>query len=109
MITALMQCGIEAISLWFCCIEMGAQVALIVAFRSSALLGLVYHLPLDSTPYILCGVQVRPVCQPVKQSNTMITEPAFSVFGRVGRCQVLLGNEIGFFIRLFSRRKQDVL
>ncbi len=34
---------------------MEAQVSLIAAFRSSALLGLVSHLPLDNTPYILYG------------------------------------------------------
>ncbi len=40
-ITASMRCGTEAISLWLCSGVMEAQAALITAFRSSALLGLV--------------------------------------------------------------------
>ncbi len=40
-ITASMRCGVEAISPWHCSGVMEAQVALIAAFRSSALLGLV--------------------------------------------------------------------
>ncbi len=63
---------------------MEAQVALIAAFRSSALLGLVSHLPLDNTPYILYGVQVRRVRWPIKHSNTMVIEPAFGTFGSLG-------------------------
>ncbi len=38
-----------------------AQDTMMAAFRSSALLGLVSHLPLDNTQYILDGVQVRRV------------------------------------------------
>ncbi len=44
-----MRRGMEAISLWHCSGVMEAQVALIAAFGSSALLGLVSHLPLDHT------------------------------------------------------------
>ncbi len=50
----------------------------------------VSHLPLDNTPYILYGVQVRGVCWPIKHTNTMAIKPAFGTFGSVGRCQVLL-------------------
>ncbi len=32
---------------------------------------LVYHFPLDNTPYILYGVQVWWVCWPVKHTNTI--------------------------------------
>ncbi len=35
----------------------------------------------------------------------MIIEPAFGTFGSVGRCQVLLENEISISIKLVSRRK----
>ncbi len=62
-------------------------------------------LPLDNTPYILYGVQVRWVCWPIKHSNTMVIETAFGTFGSVGRCQVLLENKISISIKLFSRRK----
>ncbi len=35
----------------------------------------------------------------------MVIEPAFGTFGSVGRCQVLLENEISISIKLVSRRK----
>ncbi len=38
-------------------------------------------------------------------SNTMVIEPAFGAFGSVGRCQILLENEISISIKLVSRRK----
>ncbi len=47
-ITASIRRGMEPISLWHCSGVMEAQVALIMAFRSSAFLGLVSHLPLDN-------------------------------------------------------------
>ncbi len=42
-----MRHGMDAISLWHCSGEMEAQVALITAFRSSALLGLVSLIVID--------------------------------------------------------------
>ncbi len=39
----------------------------------------------------------------------MVIEPAFGTFGTVGRCQVLLENEISISIKLVSRRKHEVL
>ncbi len=39
----------------------------------------------------------------------MVIEPAFGTFGSVGRCQVLLENEISISIKLVSRRKHEVL
>ncbi len=88
---------------------MEAQVALIAAFRSSALLGLVSLFFLLTTPQILYGVQVRRVCWPIKHSDTMVIEPPFGTFGSVGRCQVLLENEISISIKLVSRGKHEVL
>ncbi len=92
---------------------MEAQVSLTVAFRSSALLGLVSLIFLLTITHrfsmILYGVQVRRVCWPIKHSNTMVIEPAFGTFGSVGRCQVLLENEISISIKLVSRRKHEVL
>ncbi len=98
-----MRRGMESISLWHCSGVMEVHVALIAAFRSSALLGLVSHLPLD---LILYGVQVRRVCWPIKHSKI---EPAFGTFGSVSRCQVLLENEISISIKLVRRRKHEVL
>ncbi len=85
---------------------MEAQVSLTVAFSSSALLGLVSLIFLLTIPHrFSMGVQVRRVCWPIKHSNTMVIEPAFGTFGSVGRCQVLLENEISISIKLVSRRK----
>ncbi len=39
----------------------------------------------------------------------MVIEPAFGTFGSVGRCQILLENEISISIKLVSRRKHEVL
>ncbi len=50
-ITASMRRGMEAISLWHCSGVMEAQVALIAAFRSSALLGLVSLVFLLTIPH----------------------------------------------------------
>ncbi len=84
------------------CFDSGLQVICIVGSGVS-------HLPLDNTPEILYGVQVRRVCWPIKHSNTMVIEPAFGTFGSVGRCQILLGNEISIIIKLVSRRNHEVL
>ncbi len=49
-IMAAMRRGMESISLWHCSGVMRAQVALIVAFSSSALLGLAYRIFLFTIP-----------------------------------------------------------
>ncbi len=87
-------CDMEAVSLWHSSGVMEAQIALIVAFRSSALFGLVSLIFLLTIPHRFSMViQVRQVCWPINHSNTMAIEPAFGTFGSVGRCQVLLENE----------------
>ncbi len=58
------------------CFDSGLQLFCIVGSG-------VYHFPLDNTPKILYGVQVRRVCWPIKHSNTMVMEPAFGTFGSV--------------------------
>ncbi len=50
-ITAAMRRGMESISLWHCSGVMRAQVALIVAFSSSSLLGLAYRIFLFTIPH----------------------------------------------------------
>ncbi len=77
------------------CFDSGLLVICIVGSGVS-------HLPLDK-------VQVRLVCWPIKHSNTILIEPAFDTLGSVGRCQVLLENEISISIKLVSRRKHEVL
>ncbi len=106
-INAAWQGGDQPVALLRCngspgCSDSGLQVICIVGSGVS-------HLPLDNTPYILYGVQVRRVCWPIKHSNTMAIEPAFGTFGSVGRCQVLLENEISISIKLVSSRKHEVL
>ncbi len=95
-----MRRGMEATSQWHCSGVMEAKVALITAFRSSAMLGLVSLIFLLTRFYAFYAsssqdeevqvrqVQVRQVCWPIKHSNTMVIEPAFGTFGSVGRCQV---------------------
>ncbi len=80
------------------CFDSGLQVKCIAGSGVS-------HLPLDNTPYIIYGVQIRLVCWSIKYSNTMVIEPAFGTFGSV----VLLKNEINISIKLVSRRKHEVL
>ncbi len=106
LITASIRHGMEVISLWHCWGGMEAQVSLIVAFSSSALLGLVSLIFLLTIPHrFSMGFRSGWVCWPIKHSNTMVIEPAFGTFGSVGRCQVLLENEISISIKLVSRRK----
>ncbi len=86
---------------------MEAQVSLTVAFRSSALLGLVSLIFLLTIPHrFSMGFRSSEFAG---QSSTMVIEPAFGTFGSVGRCQVLLENEISISIKLVSRRKHEVL
>ncbi len=64
---------------------MEAQVSLTVAFRSSALLGLVSLIFLLTIPHrFSMGFRSGEVCWPIKHSNTMVIEPAFGTFGSVG-------------------------
>ncbi len=71
-ITAAMRRGMESISLWHCSGVMRAQVALIVAFSSSALLGLAYRIFLFTIPHrFFYGVKVRRVCWPIKNRDTI--------------------------------------
>ncbi len=88
---------------------MEAQVSLTMAFSSSALLGLVSLIFLLTIPHRFSMGSGQGVCWPIKHSNTMVIEPAFGTFGSVGRCQVLLENEISISIKLVSRRKHEVL
>ena len=84
------------------CLDSGLQLVCIVGPRVS-------HLPLDNTPYIFYGVQIRRVCWPIKQSNLIFNKPGICNFGSVGRYQVLLENEISISTKLVSRRMHEVL
>ncbi len=69
----------------------------------------VSHLPLDNTHrFSMLGFRSGEFAG---QSSTvnLVIEPAFGAFGSVGRCQVLLENEISISIKFVSRRKHEVL
>ncbi len=109
-IAASMRRGMEAISLWHCSGVMEAQVALIAAFRSSALLSLMSLIFLLTILHrFSMGFRSGRVCWPIKHGNTKVIEPAFGTFGSVGRCQVLLEKGISISIKLVSRKKHEVL
>ena len=85
----------------------GCFVALIAAFRSSALLillSLIFHLTIPHRFSV--GFRSGTFAG---QSSTITpwSKPAFGTFGSVGRCQVLLENEISISIKLVSRRKHE--
>ncbi len=89
---------------------MEAQVALIAAFRSSALLGLVSFIFLLTIPHRFSkGFRSDEFAGQSSTVTPLVIEPAFGTFGSVGRCQVLLENEISISIKLVSRRKHEVL
>ncbi len=109
-IAASMWRGMKAISLWHCSGVMEAQVALIAAFRSSALLSLMSLIFLLTILHrFSMGFRSGRVCWPIKHGYTMVIEPAFGTFGSVGRCQVLLEKGISISIKLVSRKKHEVL
>uniref|UniRef100_A0A6Q2XYU3 alpha-1,2-Mannosidase n=2 Tax=Esox lucius TaxID=8010 RepID=A0A6Q2XYU3_ESOLU len=79
-----------------------AQVALIVTFSSSALLGLAYRIFLFTIPHrFSIGLRLSEVCWPIKNGDTMFLKP--------GTGRVLLENEICISIKLVSSRKHEVL
>ncbi len=89
---------------------MEAQVALIATFRSSALLGLVSLIFLLTIPHkFSMGFRSGNFAGQSSTVTPWSLNPAFGTFGSVGRCQVLLENEIGISIKLVSRRKHEVL
>ncbi len=85
-----------------------AQVSLTVSFSSSAFFGLLFLIFLLTIPHIFSMFRSGEFAG---QSNTP-TSWSFNqlfTFGRVGRCQILLKNEISIFKKLVSRRKHKVL
>ncbi len=109
-ITAAMRRGMESISLWHCSGVMRAQVALIVAFSSSALLGLAYRIFLFTIPHrFSMGLRSDEFAGQLRTGIPWSLKPGTGSFGTVCRCQVLLENEICISIKLVSSRKQEVL
>ncbi len=105
----LYECGVAL--RWSVCGTAGvmeAQVSLIAAFRSSVLLGLV-------SPIFLLIILHRWSMgfrsgEFAGQSSTETPWSLNQLFGTfLGRCQVMLENEISISIKLVSRRKHEVL
>ncbi len=89
---------------------MEAQVSLTVAFSSSAFFGLLFLIFLLTIQHRFSpGFRSGEFAGQIKHSNTMVIEPAFCTLGSVGRCQILLENEISISIKLVSRKKHEVL
>ncbi len=104
-----MRRGMESISLWHCSGVMRAQVALIVAFSSSALLGLAYRIFLFTIPHrFSMGLKSGEFAG---QLRTGIPWSLNQVLVALALCasEVLLENEICISIKLVSSRKHEVL
>ncbi len=84
---------------------MEAQVSLTVAFSSSTFFGLLFL-------FLIFLLTIPGTGEFAGQSSTP-TSWSFNqllvLFGSVGRCQILLENEISIFKKLVSRRKHEVL
>ncbi len=113
LITASIRRDMEVISLWHCWGGVEAQVSLTVAFSSSAFFGLLYliflltilhRFSLGFRSGEFAGQSSTPTPTPWS-----FNQPTFGAFGSVGRCQILLENEISIFKKLVSRRKHEVL
>ncbi len=86
---------------------MEAKVSLTVAFSSSAFFGLLFLIFLLTIPQgFSMGFRSGEIAGIPHQHHGHLT---FGVFGSVGRCQILLENEISNFKKLVSRRKHEVL
>ncbi len=84
---------------------MEAQVSLTVAFSSSAFFGLLFLIFLLTIPHRF-SVRFRSG-KFAGQSSTELNQ--LLVLLAVGKCQILLENEISIFKKLVSRRKDEVL
>ncbi len=104
LITASIRRGMEVISLWHCWGGMEAQVSLTVGFSSSAFSGLLFFIFLLTIPIPRFSLGFRSG-EFAGQSST----PTFGAFGSVGRCQILLENELSILKKLVSKRKHEVL
>ncbi len=84
-----------------------AQVSLTVAFSSSAFFGLLFLIfLLTILIYSLWGSGLVSL---LASQAHQVGHLTFGAFGSVGRCQILLENEISIFKKLVSRRKHEVL
>ncbi len=89
---------------------MEAQVSLTVGLQLICIVGSgVSHPPLDQYPIDSLWGSGQASLLANQAHQQLVIEPAFGTFGSVGKCQVLLENEISISIKLVSRRKHEVL
>ncbi len=102
--------GMEVISLWHCWGGVEAQVSLTVAFSSSAFFGLFFLIFFLTIPHIFSmGFRSGEFAGQSSTPTPWSFNPTFGAFGSVGRCRILLENEISIIKKLVSRRKHEVL
>ncbi len=110
LITASIRRGMEAISLWHCWGGMEAQVSLTVAFSSSAFFGVLFLIFLLTIPHrFSMGFRSGEFAGQSSTPTPWSFNQLLVLFGSVGRCQILLENEISIFKKLVSRMKHEVL
>ncbi len=110
LITASIRHGMEVISLWHCWGGMESQVSLTVAFSSSAFFGLLFLIFLLTIPHIFSmGFRSGEFDGQSSTPPPWSFNHGFGAFGSVGRCQILLENEISIFKKPVNRRKHEVL
>ncbi len=89
---------------------MEAQVSLTVAFSSSAFFGLLCLIFLLTIPHrFSVGFRFDEFAGQSSTPTPWSFNQLLVLFCSVGRCQILLENEISIFKKLFSRRKLDFL
>ncbi len=110
LITASIRRGMEVISLWHCWGGMEAQVSLTVAFRSSALLGLVSLIFLLTIPHrFSMGFRSGEFAGQSSTVTPWSLNQLLVPLALWAGAKVLLENEISISIKLVSRRKHEVL
>ncbi len=89
---------------------MEAQVSLTVAFSSSAFFGLLFLIFLLTIRHrFSLGFRSGEFAGQSSTTTPWSFNQLLVLFGSVGRCQILLENEISIFKKLVSRRKHELL
>ncbi len=106
LITASIRRGMEVISLWHC--WGGMKPRFLWQWPSAHLHFLVSCFSFSSRQYLIYSLCSGLVSLLGSQAH-QVGHLTFGAFGSVGRCQILLENEISIFKKLVSRRKHEVL
>ncbi len=104
-----MRRGMKTMSLCYCSGVMKAQVALIAAFRSSVLLGLVSLIFLLTIPRFSMGFRSGEFAGQSSTVTPWSLNQLLVPLAVWAGANVLLENEISISIKLVSRRKHEVL